>query len=605
MASQKSRAGLISISLTLVTSIGLLVAVGVGSVFWILWSVGQENTEQLVRQRVNLISAKIIQDLDSQLSPAIHQLDYVARNIENGSVDLDDNYQLQTALLSSMAAAPQVFSTAFFDKNFHGTVARRTHDEQEVILLSDRSQQMNIVSEINKNRHVEGAFWGNVVYVEGNVLINRRKVIRRDGNFLGILVTTISISQISELIEKFGKSVGGKGFILYGEDKILAHETLITGYASQSTKTPLVGLDQINDPVLKALSSVLGKPDDAPEAFAGDFQRRPVTVGKENFFTFIRWIATYGRPKWGIGVWLAEKDVGLAKRQLFNAGYFALAAIFMALLAAVLVGRTIARPIKKITASIVKIGTFDLEDIEDLSPSWIAELNNQAKGFNKMLAGLRSFETYVPRTLVSKLIGEDKSHVTLSRDKELTIMFTDIVGFTAMSEGLSAEETAELVNEHFAILGKSVEDEGGTIDKYIGDALMAFWGAPDDQSDTAARACRAAIAIKAALSKDNKRRERDGKKAIRVRIGIHTGPALVGNIGTPGRVNYTIIGDTVNTCQRLEALGKTFDDGEDAIILISDATYQQLPQEIETDHVGTFELKGKSEKIVVHKLTTS
>jgi len=81
MASQKSRAGLISISLTLVTSIGLLVAVGVGSVFWILWSVGQENTEQLVRQRVNLISAKIIQDLDSQLSPAIHQLDFVARNI--------------------------------------------------------------------------------------------------------------------------------------------------------------------------------------------------------------------------------------------------------------------------------------------------------------------------------------------------------------------------------------------------------------------------------------------------------------------------------------------------------------------------------------------
>jgi len=90
-------------------------------------------------------------------------------------------------------------------------------------------------------------------------------------------------------------------------------------------------------------------------------------------------------------------------------------------------------------------------------------LNDQAKGFNKMLAGLRSFETYVPRTLVKKLIGEDKSDAIASQNRELMVMFTDIAGFTAMSEGQPAQETAAFINEHFALLGKCVEEEGGTI----------------------------------------------------------------------------------------------------------------------------------------------
>jgi len=605
MIGKKSQAGLVSISLTLVTSIGLLVAVAVGSVFWILWSIAQDNTDKLVRQSVNLIAEKIIQDLDSQLAPAVHQLDFVARNLENDTVDLENKTELQTALLSSMAAVPQVFSISFINTNLQTTAARRIRDGQVVIQLLDRSKVANVVKEFNKSRTVKHAFWGDVGYFDGNVLVNRRKVINRAGVFVGILVVTVSIAQVSELIEKFGKSVNGNGFILYGEDKVLAHSSLITGYASQTTKTPLVGLDQIKDPVLNALGGVLGKPNDAPVAFAGGFERRPVDVGTEKFFTFIRWIETYGRPKWGVGVWLAGKDVDLAKRQLLNAGYIALGAVFLALLAAILVGRSIARPIQKITAISVKIGDFNLDDIEDLPPSLISELNDQANGFNKMLSGLRSFETYVPRTLVRKLIGKDKLDVTVSQDKELTVMFTDIAGFTAMSEGRPAQETAALVNEHFAILGKCVEDEGGTIDKYIGDALMAFWGAPDDQSDTAARACRAAMAIQAALREDNERRVQAGKQPIRIRIGIHTGPVLVGNIGTPGRVNYTIIGDTVNTCQRLEVLGNQFNEDEDAIILISDATRQQLPKKIKTKPVGTFEVKGKSKKIDVHKLTGS
>jgi class 3 adenylate cyclase len=154
---------------------------------------------------------------------------------------------------------------------------------------------------------------------------------------------------------------------------------------------------------------------------------------------------------------------------------------------------------------------------------------------------------------VTRLIRAGDAGTIRPEARELTVMFTDIAGFTAMSETRPAPEVADFLNEHFALLGACVEAEGGTVDKFIGDALMAFWGAPETQTDTAPRACRAALAIARAVDADNARRTAAGRPAIRIRIGLHSGPVVVGNVGWPGRINYTIVGDTVNTCQRLEA----------------------------------------------------
>src|SRR5437899_6455746 len=125
-------------------------------------------------------------------------------------------------------------------------------------------------------------------------------------------------------------------------------------------------------------------------------------------------------------------------------------------------------------------------------------------------------------------------------------MFTDIVGFTAACEKLTAREVAEYINHHLALVAACVEQEGGTIDKFIGDAVMAFWGAPGRIENPAASACRAAVAIQRALAADNKSRIAAGQKPVRVRMGIHIGPVVVGDIGAPNRINYTIVGDVVN-----------------------------------------------------------
>src|SRR3546814_6000796 len=121
-----------------------------------------------------------------------------------------------------------------------------------------------------------------------------------------------------------------------------------------------------------------------------------------------------------------------------------------------------------------------------------------------------------------------------------------------MSERLTAQETADLLNEHFALVTACIEAEGGIVDKFIGDAVMAMWGAIKRDEDHAVHACAAVRAIGMAMAADNARRLMLGKPILRMRVGIHSGPVVIGNIGAPGRINFTVVGDTVNTAQRLE-----------------------------------------------------
>lgn len=592
----------IPISLTLATSIGLLVAIAVGAVFWIQWSTAQRNTLDLVTDRANLYADQILSNLEHQLEPARHLSEFVAGQIERGELDPLDTTRFETALANSLAAVPQILSVSYIDTGLQSNIARRHKDETVRVERVDRSGVENVIRAFHQTEKATKGFWGDVVFVDEFTLVNHRRPLRRGGEFIGILAVTISVSKVSELIEQFTKSNGGTGFILYGRDRVLAHSTLKSAHPEQSPDNPLVSMTTISDKVLNALAVPLSDPQNKGTLFADRFERRVVEIGGNQFATFVQWIDTYGDTKWGVGAWLNFRDVDIAKRRILIAGYVGIALFLLSLVAAVVVGKSVARPVQRLTNSTTRIGEFDLSEINDLPPSWIKELDQQATAFNTMLSALRSFETYVPKTLVNRLIKKGGSNAVESREKDLTVMFTDIVGFTSMSEGQPAKDIADMINDHLAILGRCVEEEGGTIDKYIGDALMAFLGGPDDQPDTPERAARAALAMCSALEADNNARKEKGLFPIRIRVGLHQGPVLVGNIGAPGRVNYTIIGDTVNTCARIEALGKQFDDGADATILVSGLIARQLTSEFNVEFAGNVEVKGKEERVEIHRL---
>jgi class 3 adenylate cyclase len=261
----------------------------------------------------------------------------------------------------------------------------------------------------------------------------------------------------------------------------------------------------------------------------------------------------------------------------------------------VLIGRRLARPVKRISEAAALVGELRVAEVQPLPRSRIREIDEQARAFNSMTRALRWFEAYVPKALALHLLRSGDTRAVESRQRHLTVMFTDIVGFSTWSQEQSAAAVAEYLNRHFGIVNRCIEAEGGVVDKYIGDCVMAFWGAPERLTNRAERACRAALAIRAAIEHDNAECRARGRPETRMRIGVHSGDATVGNIGSLGRVNYTIIGDMVNVGQRIEQLGKVLGPKESAVaILISETTRADLGPALAPRSLGRHRLRGRA-----------
>jgi adenylate cyclase len=267
--------------------------------------------------------------------------------------------------------------------------------------------------------------------------------------------------------------------------------------------------------------------------------------------------------------------------------------------ASLFLARRMARPITALSAAAEKIERLELDSIEPLQGSVIRELDEQARSFNRMVQGLRWFQAYVPRRLVQRLMDEEGRPSLDVRTADLTVMFTDVVGFTSLSEALPAEKIVSLLNEHFEIINGIIEAEDGTLDKFIGDAAMAFWGAPDPMPDHATRACRAALAIADAVTVFAEQSE---GPPLRIKIGLHSGPLIVGNIGAPTRMNYTVIGDTVNVCARLETLAGGHIEDRVATVLVSDNVVEAVGNEFEFEPIGDHKVKGRDQPVSVWRL---
>ena len=311
----------------------------------------------------------------------------------------------------------------------------------------------------------------------------------------------------------------------------------------------------------------------------------------------------YGDRPWLVGVHFPAADLTDEIARLRWAAIAGALVLLASLIVASLFARYLSTPLGRLAAAAEHVRDLTLDRVPQLPGSLFKEITTADQAFNAMVVGLRWFETYVPRNLVHRLVRQGSDAVTESVTCSATVMFTDIAGFTSQSETMSAPETAAFLNRHFALLSQCIDAEGGTIDKFIGDAVMAFWGAPEPVADHAARACRAALAIRRAVAADNATRNADGTPPIRVRIGLHTGEVIVGNIGAPGRINYTIVGDTVNTANRLEQIGKEIgDDQADVTITISDATARAAGDDFAATPAGSRNVRGREKQVAVFRL---
>lgn len=257
----------------------------------------------------------------------------------------------------------------------------------------------------------------------------------------------------------------------------------------------------------------------------------------------------------------------------------------------------ITRPLVRLQDEIEMIQKFQLGDVVPSSTIFI-EIRNMESVVDRTKKALRSFKRYVPAELVHQIVMTKKEAVLSGDEIEATFMFTDIEGFTSISESVEIESLVSKMADYFEIMTTSIHRNSGTVDKYIGDAVMAFWGAPDYLENHAFLACKSALECNEEVKNLNLILTQEGFPPLNTRIGIHTGKAIIGNMGYSERLNYTAIGDTVNMASRLEGINKFYNTN----ILISNDTYNEVKDVFITRKLDKIIFKGKRNWITVHEL---
>jgi adenylate cyclase len=200
-----------------------------------------------------------------------------------------------------------------------------------------------------------------------------------------------------------------------------------------------------------------------------------------------------------------------------------------------------------------------------------------------------SFGRYVAPAVVDEIVANPEQLKLGGERRELSMLFCDLTGFSALCERLPPEGVAEVINLYATEMARTVMDHGGTVDKFIGDAVMAFWGAPLPDADHGANAVRAAMAMQQAMEQLQPRFSAMGAGRLELRIGINSGPAVVGNMGSARRFTYTALGDAVNLASRLEEANKVYRTR----ILLSGSTAALLPADLRLRRIDRVRVRGK------------
>jgi len=259
--------------------------------------------------------------------------------------------------------------------------------------------------------------------------------------------------------------------------------------------------------------------------------------------------------------------------------------------------KKLSHPIIEIANQIKSIEKLKLDiDIQDNSQ--VSEIRKAQSSLKSLQVALSSFIKYLPVELIKKLMIAGQEAKVDGEERELAIMFTDIENFTTLSEAMPPKEVALQLSEYFEVINRAICTTGGTTDKYIGDAVLAFWGAPQSVQEPCHKAMESALMVQRFTYELNERWRKRGKPIFKTRIGIHYGKSLVGNIGSNERLNYTIIGDSVNIASRLEGINKEYG----TYLIFSQSVYDEIKQYYPIKYLDTLWLKGKTQSTKLYTI---
>ncbi len=628
----------ISLRTSLVVLVATLIILTGGVMLGLLYSGEKKSIYYLADSMIKGISAQVEQRTLNYFSPAERSDRRMKYLIESGLVSTDNHTELLSALRDEVQNNPEFASAYFADPSGNFYMIKRMPDgslSTRVITRTDRnvfvrwkhenptynSTYPDSVDTLQTGYDprsrgwyqdavkADSLIWTNVyLFASDNMLGISSAIPIRDGSgrLEGVLAVDIGLAELSYFLGTLEVSQTGRAFILNNKGEIVALSTgrggdlsqLFSGPRAQGATAPanLVLADESENGIVR--SSYLGY----------------LRASRKNaFFTFesggTQYLSMYSAfPQdqsfdWTIAIAIPEDQImGQINRTNTIVLYAAILIIIVAIGLGINFSRAITIPLGRLSREMERIRNFDLQSNERLG-SRISEIHNMTESFINMKQGLRAFNKYVPSKLVAQLLELGQEPKLGGQAKELTILFSDIKSFTSISERLDPRELVDQMAVYFTALSNIIMKNGGTVDKYIGDAIMAFWNAPADSPDHAEAACRSALAMRRAL---HELRESHGRARVSVfqtvtRLGVHTGEAIVGNMGSSERLNYTAIGDNVNLASRLEGLNKYY--GTE--IIISATTLNGARGSVMTRLLDRVAVKGRTGGIEIYELIDS
>ena len=443
--------------------------------------------------------------------------------------------------------------------------------------------------------HTDKPVWRPPELINGILFHTVTQSLMKNGQIEGTVVASIGAHSLNRAVMEVSENEATTTFIANDDGHIIAHSRQPQLFKDAPTIAP-------HD-----------FPDLAINAFAAGLQNitveedETIRIGRahdanDNEYIFIsKDITSMSDKPYALTAYFDAAEISAELERVTVSALIGMAAFLLAVALAILFGNRLSRPLRNIATSASQFANLELDGYKPLPRSPVREIDDQTSAMNAMHVALSEFGQYVPRELVRRLL-QSGTEATRSVEREITVMFTDVAGFTAMSEHMNAGDVVMLLNEHFDLLCDRISSNKGTVDKFMGDGLMAFWGAPEADTNHARHAIEAATEIVAAFHAGNAKRRAAGLKPLRLRMGLHTGRAVIGNIGGSDRHNYTVVGDVVNVASRLEQLGKELNDGDDVIACVSADCRRAAGDPPVLVAAGSHELRGRTEPISVFVL---
>ena len=410
-----------------------------------------------------------------------------------------------------------------------------------------------------------------------------------DGKLLGVVAADITLDGMSRYLAERKVSPGTQSYIIDHQGRVISASDLSKTYANVNGRLELNHITSLDNDLPAIAFSARPRQHERQYSF--------VHAGKEYIASLSTFPPELGK-KWQLFIITPVDDFTGAFQENNNRLFvFGLIAIALQIIIIYFLTGAIARPLEKLALKVGRIQELRAETLPVIvSP--VREIAVLSRAIETLDAAVKSFSAFVPVGLVTQLLESDQKLELGGHSRFLTIFFSDLESFSTLSEEVPSQELLLRVSTYLEIVTKAVNHEHGTIDKFIGDGVMAFWGAPALLDDHAWRACVAALRIQKAMDAQNDRWQQDGLKPLRVRIGIHCDAVLVGNIGSKERMSYTVMGDGVNIASRLEGINKEYGTR----ICVSHSVFKEAGERLVVRPIDDVAVKGRRSKIPIYEL---